>query len=342
MKYKCGMFGGSFNPLHMGHVRCIIEAANQCKCLLIVISEGVNREEIDVRVRYRWIYQLTRHIGNVRIFILRDEAKSKDEYDENCWLDDAEKVKFFAGEKIDAVFCGSDYGNNSFWSKCYPDADHVIIERDNVSSTEIREDVYGNWDNLPNIVKPYYVKKVLLIGGESSGKSTLTVNLANYYNTNYVEEVGREISARSGTDLMMVPEDFADILYQHKIRQLEALKSSNRVLFEDTDCLTTLFYIDFLEDKNKKKNAELARVISKHNNYDLILFLEPDVAFIQDGDRSEVIAADREKYSNAIKEIYSRYGFEFECIDGDYHNRFKSAVCKIDRLFKKASCNEGI
>ncbi|WP_376785767.1 adenylyltransferase/cytidyltransferase family protein [Ruminiclostridium cellobioparum] len=31
MKFKCGMYGGSFNPLHLGHVRCIIEAANQCE-----------------------------------------------------------------------------------------------------------------------------------------------------------------------------------------------------------------------------------------------------------------------------------------------------------------------
>lgn len=66
-----------------------------------------------------------------------------------------------------------------------------------MSSTELRADIYGHWDWLPNVVKPYYVKKVLIIGGESTGKSTLTVNLANYYNTNYLEEVGRDISERS-------------------------------------------------------------------------------------------------------------------------------------------------
>ena len=34
--------------------------------------------------------------------------------------------------------------------------------------------------------------------------------------------------------------------------------------------------------------------------YDLILFLEPDVEWVQDGDRSEIIASDREKYGNMI------------------------------------------
>ena len=174
MKYRCGMYGGSFNPLHIGHVRCIIRAANMCERLIIVISNGRKRCEADIRVRYRWVYELTRHLPDVRIFILEDDCGTKAEYGEAQWFTDAEKVKAFAGEKIDAVFCGSDYDENSFWNVCYPDAELVIFPRDGISSTEIRKDIYGHWDWLPTNVRPYYVKKVLLIGSESTGKSTLT------------------------------------------------------------------------------------------------------------------------------------------------------------------------
>ena len=55
MKYRCGMYGGSFNPLHIGHVRCIIRAANMCERLIIVISNGRKRCEADIRVRYRGV-----------------------------------------------------------------------------------------------------------------------------------------------------------------------------------------------------------------------------------------------------------------------------------------------
>ena len=115
MKYKCGMYGGSFNPLHMGHVECIIRSANQCERLIVVISHGTHRDEIDVRERYRWIYQITKHIGNVKIMILEDTAPTKAAYDcEDYWMADAQKVKEFAGEPIDVVFCGSDYTDDSF------------------------------------------------------------------------------------------------------------------------------------------------------------------------------------------------------------------------------------
>lgn len=56
-----------------------------------------------------------------------------------------------------------------------------------------------------------------------------------------MEEAGRELSERSGTDELMIPSDFRDILLTHKQREIELIRSSNKVLFEDTDCLITKF-----------------------------------------------------------------------------------------------------
>ena len=335
MQYNVGMYGGSFNPLHMGHVDCIIRAANMCKELYIVLSIGHNRGEIDGRIRYRWIYQLTKHIGNVKIITLEDEAASKAEYDEKYWQSDADKVKAAVGKPIDVVFCGSDYDENSFWNKCYPESKLYIFPRNDISSTEIRKNPYAHWDWIPNIVKPYYVKKVLLMGGESTGKSTLTINLANRFNTNYIDEAGRDISERSGTETMMLSEDFTEILLQHKLNEIKAIEHSNKVFFEDTDTLITQFFMGFLEDPGIEKNKALSDAIDALNSYDLILFLEPDVAFVQDGDRSEEIRDNREKYSDQIKDLILSHGKRFVIVSGSYEERYEKAIAEVNRLFEK-------
>lgn len=66
-KYSYGMYGGSFNPLHLGHLRCMISAANQCERLIIVISNGLNRDDIDIRQRYRLVERGRRDRSELRL-----------------------------------------------------------------------------------------------------------------------------------------------------------------------------------------------------------------------------------------------------------------------------------
>ncbi len=328
--YKIGMYGGTFNPMHNGHLECIIKAACMCEKLYIVLSIGNNRDEVDYRVRYRWLYQATKHIGNVEIFTISDDCESKQEYTLEASKADSEYVKKHIGEPIDVVFCGSDYDADSFWNVNYPDSEFYVFERNDISSTAIREDLYGHWDWLPTFVRPYYVKKVLLIGVESSGKSVMTVNLANYYNTNYIEEAGRDLSEKSGTDTLMLDEDFTEILLTQKLNEMKAVEQSNRVLFCDTDCLITQFFLKFLG--GNEENIKLSDAIDALNSYDLVLFLAPDVKWVQDGDRSTEIRDNRDIYRKMIADIYESHGKKFEYIEGDYLTKFNRCVELVDKM----------
>lgn len=336
MQYKVGVYGGCFDPIHLGHVDCIIQAANCCEELYIVLSVSTKVKQIDYRIRYRWLYQLTEHIGNVKILLLEDHCDEKSEYTPEKARPDCEYVKSMIGKPIDAVFCGSDYGKDSFWGICYPESDLISFPRNEISSTEIRKNPYAHWDWIPTIARPYFVKKVLLIGGESVGKSTLTINLANRFNTNYIDEAGREISMRSGDDRLMLQQDYTEILLNHKLNEIEAAKHSNKVLFIDTDALVTRFYLEFLDKDASKKNTALADAIDAINSYDLILFLEPDVKFVQDGGRSEKIHHNRIKYSEQIKDILRVHSKNFVCISGDYQKRYSEAKKEVEKLFNNS------
>ena len=254
------------------------------------------------------------------------------------WENGAKDIKAAIGTHIDAVFCGSDYsGTNRFESLYCPESEVIYFDRREVpiSSTEIRFDPYKQWDYLPPVCRPYYAKRVLIVGGESTGKSTPVQNLAMAYNTNYVSEVGRETCEAAGGEAFMNMDDLEENLIRQKAGEIAAARNCNRLFFVDTDALTTMFYSAFLlADKDQvSKCAALATAISALSKWDLVLFLEPTASFVQDGTRSETIAADRAKYSEQIRALFSSHGIPVVLCGGDYADRFDRAKQEIARRF---------
>lgn len=331
MRYKVGMYGGSFDPLHIGHIHDMIKAASVCEELYVVISWCSGRESTSKELRYRWILNALKHLPNVTILLIEDQAVSKEEYNTDAyWEKGACDIKQAIGKKIDVVFCGDDYyGTNRFESLYSPESEVIYFERREVpiSSTEIREWASEHWDYIPEVCKPYYTKKVLIVGGESTGKSTLVQNLALAYNTNFVSEVGRDTCAYAGGEEFMTVDDLYENLLRQKLNIMDAAKRSNRILFVDTDAMTTLFYAKFLltSESEIARCTKLAEAIHEITVWDAVLFLEPTVKFVQDGTRNEKIASDRKKYSDQIKELLKKYEVEYHCLDGDYLDRFVEA-----------------
>lgn len=117
----------------------------------------------------------------------------------------------------------------------------------------------------------------------------------------------------------------------------QSARSSNRLLFVDTDALTTGFYSELLlEDMEEKHRlVQLADSIHWTNDWDMVLFLEPEgVEFVQDGTRNEEIKAERKKYSEMLKEMFVRNGVKLVCIEGNYLERFNQAKKVIGKELK--------
>lgn len=338
MLYNVGMYGGSFDPLHIGHINCIIEAASKCQELYIVLSFSRLRDHIPMEIRYRWLVGSFRHMEHVHVVLLEDDAPTKEAYDtDDYWESGRDKVLMQIKKPVDVVFCGSDYKGSDRYENLYH-CPVVYFERMDipVSSTELRKNPLAHWDWIPDICKPYFVKKVLFVGGESTGKSTIVQNLALAYGTNYLDEVGREVCWKAVQEDTMIEEDFHEILIRHKAKELECLAHSRRILFEDTDAMTTLWFSGFLLDDEKQiaRTTALANGIQGINHFDLIFFMEPTVPFVQDGTRNEEIAADREKYSRQIKELLDSHDMKYICLSGNYADRFLTAKEIINQTFQ--------
>ena len=118
------MYGGTFNPLHLGHVNDIIMAKNQCKKLYIPISISDDPKEIDEKTRITWLKKITQDMENVEVFPIYSKNLNKETYD---WEQGVQDVKKYIGRKIDVVFAGSDYKDQNLWENLYKKLDKIHI-----------------------------------------------------------------------------------------------------------------------------------------------------------------------------------------------------------------------
>jgi len=182
---------------------------------------------------------------------------------------------------------------------------------------------------MPSHVRSYFVKKVVIIGTESCGKSTLTKLLANKFNTKYIPEVGREYCERYDNQLTI--DMFDDIAMEHYLLQKKTLNECNDVLFVDSDAIITKYYLD----KYFNTDSQLVLEIIKKQDFDSCIYLEPDIPWEDDGLRFLGEPEVRNQCNIQLKSMYNKRGIQYTTISGsNYINRFNEAVKLVNQLLK--------
>lgn len=338
MNKTVGMYGGKFLIPHLGHLYSMTMASTIVDELHIIVSyDTVFEQEVlfkDAKVshvhykqRVRWWKELTKDMSHVYVHAV--EETNNGEF--SSWQEGAIKIKRAIGKDITHVF-SSEHEYTEYFDILYPTAEHIVVDskrsRYPISATKIRnEGVFENWDMIPKVVQRYFVKKVVIVGTESTGKSTLVKNLANMYNTNYVEEHGRTFYEELG-DYETLYDDFNTIAYRQKYFENEALKDSNKLLFIDTEAIVTKRFLNQYLDSE----SEVLDAIIKSQKYDLWIFLNEDVEWVDDGTR--VFGDDdiRKKGTEDLKRIMYDNDIDFINIHGNYFERMIKCRAVIDRL----------
>lgn len=172
------------------------------------------------------------------------------------------------------------------------------------------------------------LKKIVIIGPESTGKSTLTRQLAEYFHTSFVPEFAREyISLLSREyqedDLLKIAEG------QIMAEERETNRVQNNLLFCDTD-----LYVIKVWSEYKYRNCKtwILQQIAKRN-YDLYLLAYIDVPWQNDPQREHPEPEMREYFYRIYRDIVIHAGCPWMDIRGNQKERLRRAVHEIRQLF---------
>ena len=174
------------------------------------------------------------------------------------------------------------------------------------------------------------VKKIVILGPESTGKSTLCKQLAAHYKTLWVEEYAREYLLKHGTNYNF--ENLLEIakgqVAAEESANKSAIENAHSKIFIDTDMHVMQVWCEFVF--NKCHHWILNRVAER--NYDLYLLCNIDLPWVKDELREYPDLKTRKKLYYYYKDILINQQIPWVDISGDYDLRLKKAIKTIDEL----------
>ena len=332
-KIKSGLVFGKFMPLHEGHVYLMNFAQASCERLTILVCT-LPAEPIPGELRYQWVKEMFPNANVVHHNVVIPQYPNEHPDFWNIWKNSIET--FCPGEKFDALFGSEDYG----WKMAQTmGITYIPVNTTRnlvpVSATKIRNNPMKYWKFIPTPVKPYFVKRVRIVGPESTGKTTLAKILAEKFDTLYVDEYARKIFDEYVAHNGYKPgefryDDFPTIARGQRATENALARIANRVLFCDTDLTTTVYWNEFFF----KRCQPWIRKEAGKQKYDLTLLLSPDVSYTEDAQRVMPNIVERKEYFNWWKRTLEERNDPFIVISGSWQVRIKTAVTVVAKLLK--------
>ena len=179
------------------------------------------------------------------------------------------------------------------------------------------------------------LKKIVVIGPESTGKSTLCGYLADYYNTLWCPEFAREYLLENGTaytidDLITITKGQLDAVQKYTRALQSQIDQTGIVkpLIVDTDMYVMKVWAEYvfgtcptfiLDEINKQ-------------DYDLYLLCKPDIPWVKDELREYPDEKPRQELFQIYKDILINQQTPWVEISGGFETRNQKAVAAIDAL----------
>ena len=353
-----GLVIGKFYPPHAGHHLLVRTAAALCKRVSVVVMAAA-WERIPLADRVAWMREVHAGEPNVAVTGVRDDHPV-DYQSDAVWRAHValmlEGARALSPAPVDAVFTSEGYGpelGRRLGARHVPvDPERGLVP---MSGTAVRRDPATAWEHLSPPVRAGLARRVVIVGAESTGKTTLAAELAAALRarggpfglTRWVPEYGREHTIRlfaqararaalEGTpaprleDLPWSSPDFALIAAaQSRMEDAEA-RAGGPVLVCDTDAFATgIWHERYVGRRDPETEAQ-----AQSRRGALYLLTDPeDVPFVQDGLRDgERI---RRWMTGVFAERLEATGRSWSWLRGARAARLEAAVAAVAEMLER-------
>lgn len=325
-----GFVVGKFYPPHRGHSHLLRTARAQVDRLVVLLPHHPS-QTIDGELRRAWLAEIH---SDCEIHLVPDEHGD----DPVAW---ARFTIDHLGRAPDVVFSSEDYGPPF---AALMGARHVMVDRARAtvptSGRAIRAAPLEHLALLEPCVRAHYVRRVVLIGAESTGKTTLAALLAAHYRTAWVPEYGREhweakVAGLSPDEMLRNPpgwsdDEFVAIAAEQQRREDAAARVADRVLFCDTNAFATGTW----HERYRGRRDPRVDAIGARDHAHLYLLTAPDIPFVQDGVRDG--QAIRDWMHGRFAEQLATLGVPIVELRGPIAERMRDATAAVDALIATA------
>ena len=315
-----GLVVGKFYPPHRGHKRLIDAARARCDRLVVILAHH-RSQTIPGELRLAWLREIH---PDCDVRLVPDELDD----DSQQWAD---WTVAYLGRAPDVVFSSEDYG--PVYARLMG-ARHEMVDRARaivpISGTAVRADPAAALDFLEPCVRAHFVPRVVLIGAESTGKTTLAGELAAAFGTAWVPEYGREYwEAKAAGWQSAAPAwrtgEFAHIAAEQQRREAAAARLARRVLVCDTNAFATgTWHERYLGVRSAAVDA-----IGAADRVALYLLAGVDAPFVQDGWRDG--ASHRAWMHRRFAEQLRAGPVPFATLTGGWPARRAAALAAVER-----------
>ena len=169
-------------------------------------------------------------------------------------------------------------------------------------------------------------RRIAITGPESTGKTTLAMQLAELYDTVYVPEYAREYLDKNGTEYT-----YDDVLKMAKGQielERQMLAKAGDILFADTEMINYKVWLEF-------RGWEVPRWLTDHissNAFHLYLLTDIDLPWVADGQRTN--PHDREMIFHRFEEELERADANYGIVSGTGALRIDNAISTIEEYMR--------